>query len=666
MSRKSQPPSNDRARGARRAAAAGLLAGGLGWLAAWAAAPAGKAPAPSTTVPFGHVDVVAGGGSFGDGGRAIDALFVGVGGVAADARSNVYVADSGGNRVRKIDARTGTVSTVAGTGLMFTAAASRLAVEQALRGPAPLALDPEGRYLFVGEIIGRRVQRVDLAAGTMEDVGAPPGGFGEPTGIAWTSSGLLVVDSPRGQVWKRSVAGAWTALLPEGKTLAGGIRTVAEDPSGRVYLGEYFTHRVLRWNPAAGLLETAAGTGEAGRLADGARASQSPLRTPDGIAFDPAGNLVVADKGNHRICRVDAASGRLTTLYESSQPGSEERWTPGPLSFDGRGNLWVGDIRRNRVLRFAPGAAAPVVVAGDGDIGDGGPALAASLAHPGSVTADVAGNLYISDTLHNRVRVVDAESGRIRTLAGTGIPGFNGDHIVATRAFLAYPAKLQVDERGRVYIGDYYNNRVRVVDPESGQIATVAGNGNAGEDGDGGQATAASLLNPHVLLLEGKLLTIASAVSSKLRRIDLASGRIMPVEMGQGIPDSLEFYGMARWQGGLVLAQPRPGAIAVLKDGQLSELLGRPAVSFPQDVAVSPQGALYICETGRNRVVKWNGKELEVVVENLGRPRAIAFDPKGNLLVADTFHNRVLRVRLGPDPGSQVAELRRPLAGPPA
>lgn len=618
-------------------------------------------------VPPGRVEVVAGGSDFGDGGPALQALFVGIGGLAVDPKGTVYVADSGGNRVRKIDPATGIITAVAGTGLMTGDFAARKATERPLRGPAALALDPAGRYLFVGEVVGRRVQRIDLAAGTIEDLGEPKGTFGKPAGLAWTPAGLLVADSVRGQVWQlgHDGSGGWKSGLPEGTHLRGGIRSLARDSAGGVYIAEYFSHRIARMDPRTGKIETAVGTGESGRSADGARASQSAIRTPDGIAFDGKGNLLVADMGNRRICRVDAATGRMQTVLKSGERGTEQRWTPGPLAVDAAGNLWVGDIHRNRVLRFAPGAETPVVVAGEGDLRDG-PALEARLAHPGSVAADAQGNIYISDTLHQRVRRVDATTGRIRTVAGNGFMGYNGDGMPATEAHLGYPAELQLDSAGRLYIGDYYNNRVRVVEPESGRIFTLAGNGEVGEGGDGGPAKSAPLLNPHALLLEADgSLTIASAVSSRLRRIDLASGRIQSVPVGEGVAESLVFHGMARWNGGLVLALPRPGAILFLKDGQMGQLISKPDISFPQDVAVSPGGELYICETGRNRIVKWNGQGLEVVLEDLGRPRAIAFDARGDLLIADTFHNRVLRLRLTRAPGEMIAA-GRSLSPPPA
>jgi len=593
---------------------------------------------PRVFAPFSRIEVVAGGDDFGDGVKAIDATFVGIGGITVDSRRNIYVADSGRNRIPRIDAKNGTITTVAGDGFLFDGADPSHATAAGLRGPVPIALSPDGSTLFVGEIIGRSVRQVDVASGKITDLGGPRGGFGEPTGVFWSSGGLLVADPPRGQIWRLQPEGSWVGVFPDAVRPRGGIRSLAEDGRGRLYIVEYFAHRVLRWDPASGKMELIAGTGEAGRVADGAQAAQSPLRAPDGMAFDRHGNLIIADKSNHRVVRVDAVTGRLTTLVEAGEQGGDDHWTPGPIAIDADGVLWIGDIHLNRVLRYAPGAARAEVVAGGRELREHEPARAAPLAHPGAVISDPDGNIYVSDTLHHRVRVIERTSGQIHTIAGNGVPGFNGDGMPASEASLSYPAKLGIDGRGRLYIGDYYNNRVRRIDPRTGFITTIAGSGRAGEAGDGGPAELAMLLNPHALLLDAdRSLVIVSAVSPKIRRVDLRNGRIESLPADVSVPQTQVFYGLAGWNDGIVLASPRPGSVMFLKAGRMTTLFAQPDVVFPQDVAVSPTGELYICETGRNRVLRWNGTTLDVVVDRLGRPRSIGFDPDGNLLIADTF-----------------------------
>lgn len=613
----------------------------------FATALAGPRPAPAEVRPAPLVEVIAGRHLVGDGGPATDAVLVTIGGLAVDPAGNLYFSDSGHNRVRRVDAETGTIETVAGTGYMAgDDSGSSRALETHLKSPGPLALSADGRHLFVGEILGGRIRHVDLREGTIEELDRPEEGFSQVSGLLWQPDGLVVVESTQGQIWKRGEKG-WEALLPEEARLIGGARSIARDSAGRLYVAEYFTHRILRWDGAKRKMAVYAGIGESGK-SDGGPAAKAGLRTPDGLAFDEHDNLYFSDMGNRRICRVDARSGRLATVYRAGKRGTDQRFTPGPLAYGKAGGLWMGDVYRNRILRFAADAAEPEVVAGGGEIGDGGPAINAYLSHPGSVVADGDGNIYFSDAVQHRVRRIDHETGRITTVAGAGTPGYNGDMIPATQAWLSYPGEILVDSR-RLFISDYYNHRVRMVDLAGGSIVTVAGSGDAGESGDGGPAPMAQLLNPHALYLdhEDNSLIVASAVSSRLRRIDLASGTIGTVPVDVDISPDMAFYSIARWKDGLVFTTPRPSGVYYLKDGKIGSLFTHPEVYFPQDVAVSPDGDLYICETGRNRILKWDGAEIEVVVENLGRPRAMSFDANGDLLVADTFHSRILRVRIG-------------------
>src|SRR5262249_11291867 len=149
--------------------------------------------------------------------------------------------------------------------------------------------------------------------------------------------------------------------------------------------------------------------------------------TPSGIALDSAGNLYISDKFNHRVRKVDAFTGIITTI------------------------------------------------AGDGDpdgLGDGGAATAAHLSFPSGLALDSAGNLFIADTEHNRVRRVDAKTKIMTTVAGDGHFDFSGDGGRATAASLAYPAALTVDAAGNIYISDTANSRVRLVSASTGRITT--------------------------------------------------------------------------------------------------------------------------------------------------------------------------------------------------
>jgi sugar lactone lactonase YvrE len=612
-----------------------------------------------------RITVVAGGGDIGDGRKATEAVLAGVAGMVVDRHGNLYFSEIGRNRVRRVDAKTGILTTVAGTGGVETAAHTGQAGSFDLFTPGALALGEQDRTLYVAEVAGHRVLQVELASGRIEDLGGPPSGFGQPVGLLRTADALLVVDTLEGQVWSYAGAKAgWKALFAEPGNFPGGIRNVARDGKGDLIISEFFGHRILRWNHETGEVKVVAGKlGEPGRSPERAPAEGSLLRTPDGLLIDPAGNILFSDMNNHRIARIDGKTGALSTVYESSPEDGVATWRPGALFRDAQDNLWVGDVYGNRVLRFRAGQKKPQVVAGGGAIGDDGPATRAVLSHPGCLALDRAGNLYIADAFTHRVRRVDVATGRIGTVAGIGIPGYNGDGIPAARAQLNYPGGLLVDGDS-LYIGDYYSNRVRRVDLASGLISTVAGSGEPGSDGDGGPAVKASMLNPHAITIDdqGRLI-VTSAVEQSVRKIDLKTGIIdsVPLEASLVPPDRvLVFYATAFWKNGFYLADGmRDQILFVGKDG-ISRVVGKPYLNYPMGVAVSPSGQLYISDTRNNRVVRWTGKEIEVVVDHLGRPRGIAFDALGNLYIADTFHNRVLKVDLAEDRGQEGA---KPAAG---
>src|SRR5665213_2211926 len=163
-----------------------------------------------------------------------------------------------------------------------------------------------------------------------------------------------------------------------------------------------------------------------------------------------------------------------------------------------------------------------------GFAGDGGPAVGAALDEPYGVVADRAGNLYIADRLNRRVRRIDAASGIISTLAGTGEPAYGGDGGPAERAGLAEPNGLAFGPgETRLYITDVADNRVRVVDLASGAIMTFAGTGAAAHSGDGRPATAAGTVGARAVKIgEDGTVYILERQGSSLRAVGPVTGSI--------------------------------------------------------------------------------------------------------------------------------------------
>jgi hypothetical protein len=191
------------------------------------------------------------------------------------------------------------------------------------------------------------------------------------------------------------------------------------------------------------------------------------------------------------------------------------------VTVDRPGNIFIADTLNNRIRKVdTSGVITTVAGTGNGGFGgDGGPAGAASLNLPRDVVVDSVGNLLIADTANNRIRKVDT-SGVITTIAGTGNGGFGGDGGPATSANLSGPIGVNVDSAGNLLIADTGNNRIRKVDT-GGTITTLAGMGTGAFSGDGGPATTASLNSPTSVAVGGAgIFYITDYSSNRIRKVD--------------------------------------------------------------------------------------------------------------------------------------------------
>ncbi len=316
----------------------------------------------------------------------------------------------------------------------------------------------------------------------------------------------------------------------------------ATDADGHVYIADTGTHRIRRVDAVTGLVTTAAGTGESGFAGDGGPASEARLDRPQGVAVDEAGNVYVGDTGNRRIRRIDAATGIITTIAGNGEFGFDGDGGPAlsavlgeivALAVGPRGGLYIADgldgqgQGNNRVRRIDAATGVINTLAGSGEFsfgGDDGPAAAAGMTVE-DVAVDGEGNVFIADFNNYRIRLVDAETGIITTVAGRGPVfggggGFSGDGGPATGARLNLPGGVAVGDDGTLYISDTGNNRVRAVDPNSGVIVTLAGTGIAGNAGEGGAAPLAELREPtRVGLAPDGDLIIADTGNSLIRKL---------------------------------------------------------------------------------------------------------------------------------------------------
>lgn len=295
------------------------------------------------------------------------------------------------------------------------------------------------------------------------------------------------------------------------------------DSAGNIYIADTGDHLVREVN-LAGIVSTVAGNGSQGFTGDGGSAINAQLDSPSGVAVDASGNIYIADTNNNRIREV--SGGIITTIAGTGAKGysgdggpavSATLAQPTAIAVDSAGNIYIADTN-NQCIRKITGTTI-TTVAGDGVqgyAGDGGLATAANLNSPSGVAVDAAGNLYIADTDNERVRMVTASTGMITTIAGTGVAGFNADG-AATAAELASPRGVTVDPSGTVYVADSDNDRIRTI--RSGVITTIAGMGVQGFMGDAGSSTNAVLDSPGAVAVNGNSVLFSDTNNNRVRGV---------------------------------------------------------------------------------------------------------------------------------------------------
>ncbi|MGP8217623.1 MAG: T9SS type A sorting domain-containing protein [Bacteroidia bacterium] len=278
---------------------------------------------------------------------------------------------------------------------------------------------------------------------------------------------------------------------------------VATDSQGNIYIADP-GNNVIRKVDLAGNITTVAGNNAAGYTGDGGAATAAELHGATNVKVDASGNIYIGDYYNNCIRKVNT-SGIISTVVGNGIPGysgdggqatAAEIDRPHDIAIDASGDLYIVDVN-NSCIRKVNTSGIISTFAGNGIggySGDGGQATAAELDVPLSVALDASGNLYITDKFNNAIRKVNT-SGVISTFAGNGTAGYNGDGIQATSAEINAPWGIALDAAGNVYIGDDLNNRIRKINT-SGTITTIAGNGTPGYSGDGGVATVAKIDNP--------------------------------------------------------------------------------------------------------------------------------------------------------------------------
>jgi uncharacterized protein (TIGR03437 family) len=528
-------------------------------------------------------------GCTGDDGPATGAQLSAPAGLAVDASGKLYIADSGNFRVRRIS--NGTIAAMAGNGTQGYGGDRDSALNARFDGVAGIAVDAAGN-LYIADFYNNAIRKV--TAGTITTV---------------AGNGTYGSGGDNGPATRAQLAG------PSG---------IAVDVAGNLYIAEAYGNRIRK--VSNGIITTVAGNGTAGFSGDKAAATSATLRQPSDVAVDSSGNLYIADYGNNRIRMVAAGvittlagNGGVTSTGDLGAATSAGMVAPRRIALDPAGNLYIADgVRLRRVSK----GVISTVAGGGLPLGENGPAAGAQLLSPQGLALDGAGNLYLSDA--GTGRVLKVTNGVLTRVAGTGIPGFNGDGPAATTQLLS-PSGVAVDSSGSLYVADTQNARVRKI--AGGAVTTVAGGGTV--FGDDGPATKAQLTAPEGLAVDaGGKLFIAD-----VNRVRAVSNGTITTAAGNG---SVGYQG----DSGLATAA---------------------RLSSPAGLAVGSSGQLWIADSGNDRVRLVSAGTITTVAgtgtygfsggngaptsATLGNPVAVAADTAGDLYITDAY--RVLRVSKG-------------------
>lgn len=476
-------------------------------------------------MPVGYITSVGGGIPYlGDGGLAT-APGVGLGptGLAVDANGNVFVSDGWNHRVRRIDALTGEITTYAGTGIAGLDGDGGPALLAELNNPQGLAIDRDGA-LLIADWYNGKVRRVDPVTRRIESLELDDVYL--PVDLAVASDGSLFVSSfyfseyDDGQLVRVDRSSGTSEYLYGGESIYFGRIGITSDEQGRILISLESDSQLARYD---------VGTGSTEVLVE----YSDDLFGASDVLADGPDHCIVVKTSDHTVNRVAYATGELTRIAGTGEYGSggdggaaleAQLEHPLAIAFAPDGSLLIADLFGTRVRRV-DGAGIIGTVAGSGRVipdETSGPATSASLGAE-FVAVDANRNVFLS--VPHRVLRIDAETGELSVVAGTGEDGFGGDGGPASEAMLSRPAGIAVDEAGNVYVSDSGNRRIRRIDAATGFIETVAGGVSrsaAPED------VPFALFDPRGLALDGRrsLYIVDGTTPSRLMRLNLMNGHL--------------------------------------------------------------------------------------------------------------------------------------------
>jgi hypothetical protein len=304
------------------------------------------------------------------------------------------------------------------------------------------------------------------------------------------------------------------------------------DKWNNIYVADALNNRVRKINSNNGIITTIAGCCDtAGYSGDNGLAVNANLFIAEEVRTDTLGNIYIVDEGNNRIRKITASTGIITTIAGNGSAGSggdngpatdAELYWPSSMCIDKFGNIIIADYQNDKVRKIDAVTGIITTIAGTGVVGysgDNGLAINATFDMVVAVFADTEGNIFIGDQWNGVVRKITISTGIITTIAGTGVAGYSGDHGPATNAQLTQVTGLYIDKTNNIYVADYGTGTIRRIDALTGIITTVAGNGTLGYSGDNGPATDAELKCSGMFLDDFGTMYIADYSNNRIRKV---------------------------------------------------------------------------------------------------------------------------------------------------
>ncbi len=637
-------------------------------------------------------------GNSGDGGPALAARFFWPHDLTQDKQGNLYLSDLGNQTIRRIDAQTGMITRVAGSGKVGRGGDGGPAVDAEMDTTCGVAVDAQGN-IYLSSEWANNIRRVDAQ-----------------TGIIESFAGQNARHYPSEQGTSRPFSGPGLSLM--GYHGDGGPASAAvfhhpehlafDVDCHNLYVCDNSNDRIRKIDMATGMITTVLGNGRRSSNGDGGPATAASTLMPDAICLDTQGNLYVGEKYGYRVRKVDAETGIVQTLVGNGVPAFGEEGLPGSQTHcnsveagiwaDPDGTVFWGDCS-GRLRRYDGATGIVTTVLGGTSVHDGEPATHGFLAGPNGLAVGGDGTIYVADIWSQRIRAIDP-TGVIRTVAGNGARAYGGDNGPATEAYLGNPHDVAVDSQGRVLIADTRNGRIRRVEKD-GTLRCIAGTTlpwDAGEGrwdkGDGGPANAASFTHIEAVAVAPNDDIYVGDGVGRIRRIDAQTGIITTVAgigspgySGDGGPATQAHIGTPSairfdTAGNFYFADKAYHVVrCVNRQGIISTLVGTGEAGFapdgtpaqqarirqPYGLTLASDGTLYFSDSANHCVRRVTAAgAIETVVGNptpgnandgepaigpgLHEPRGLCFYGTDILLISDHYNNRIRAVKVKGNP----------------